>query len=834
MPHQGAFIQAPYLFPAHRFHFLVAGYGSGKTSSLATQWASTNQRLQGKKSREGHNPRLLLGGVTLGHLEKTTLAYIKEDLDNSGTKFTHDKKNNRLTVGNVTTILVSLSAPQEIMGFDCCAALCDEIDDLGHIAGDDVTFNAVKAVNERARQVIPDFRKPFLAFACLEGNTKVLTKQGVKKIKDIRAGEFVLTRKGFREVKKAGQTNDRQVFWYAGVQMTPEHRVFDDGVWKCAQSLDKSSLFTVYSKRRIQKWLEMQEVKKCLLSCLMELSSTGIGVKENRRGITEQVLRTAKQFRYIVRFGRKLTGLSRMEWKYTIKILTQLITVLKILSVCRQENIKHCIGQHIGGNGCVLCADKSLVQKVYKVKDVVYASRMKEENNIRNVIEQLGIESIKMFGRKRLGLRTVLIAVFRLIQRVLKGLDVVNARKSIEMSLPNITQREIGLEKDLDVTPVCAACAESVGELQSLLDYVARVVEINLNGLAFSEQKPPNSKKRYALAARFLDAMRNGLRKNARSVPVYDLEVDMPDGDEGEFCVKGYCGFKIVHNSTSQGQKGLYRVITNFKKAGVAYTLIRGRTADNWYLDPEYVESLYQIYTPQERLVYLEGMFLALAQGRVFGDFDWDRNFVNIPLDMEVGQNETIYWTQDFNKGYHRGCAAILRGNIIYIVKRYEFPDIRQAPKVLRVDFPRNKILWIPDTTAKDQITQFTRELHKHGIWWVTRGKNPNVEDSAFVTNKLLYTSRLICTQAAKDTAEALSLAQRDKNNQIPKGIGPSSPIHDTDCVRMLCYFLCVTQRALLDIRKATIQRHLDHVADEPAVVELTDGYAAVNPEAFG
>jgi len=451
LPHQNLFIQAPTIYPQLRYHFLVGGYGCGKTSSLASAWEKIMTDLQGKKDQEGHGPRVMLGGISLAHLEKTTLAYILEDLKNSNTPFTHDKKYNTLRVGNVTTLLVSLSSPQTITGFDPVAALCDEIDDLGFLAGDDVTFEAVKAVNERTRQKINGYRKPFI-----------------------------------------------------------------------------------------------------------------------------------------------------------------------------------------------------------------------------------------MFG------------------------------------------------------------------------------------------------------------------------------------------------------STSQGQKGLYRVVTQFNKAGTGYTLVRGRTKDNFYLDESYVESMYQMYNAKERKVFLEGEFLALAQGRVFGDFDWDRNYVDEDMDLTVGPDEELLWSQDINEGYHRGCVGVVRRNMLYVIKRYEFPNLREAPSVIRHDFPKNKIIWLPDASAKGQILQFTKELKKFNIWWVTRGKNPNVEDSAFLVNKMLYTRRLMVARAAKESAEAMAIAQRDKNNAIPKGIGQLSPIHDCDTIRMLCWFVACTKVQFLDIRRVTIQRHLEYEKEEePSVKELDGGYAQINPGAL-
>ena len=450
LPHQGHFIQSPFLFPEKRYHILVAGYGAGKTSSIALNVENQAQMLQGRRDREGHRPRLLLGGVTLAHLEKTTLAYIMQDLENSKTKHKHDSKNNILKIGDVDVILVALQSPGEIVGFDVWGANLDEVDDLGLSAGEDVTFEAVKSVNERTRQIIPGMRKPF-----------------------------------------------------------------------------------------------------------------------------------------------------------------------------------------------------------------------------------------------------------------------------------------------------------------------------------------------------------------------------------------------ITMGSTSQGQKGLYRLYTQYKKSGTGFVLIRGRTKDNWYLDDSYVKSMYDMYNERERQVYLEGHFLAISRTQVFGDFDWERNYLDYDMAKDLRDDEILYWGQDFNQGYHRGSVFVVRGNTIYCVKRYEFPEIRYGPEVLRHDFPRQKIFFIPDTTAKDDIAHFARELSRADIRIVSRSKNPIVEDSAFLVNKLLYTKRLILTRGARETAEALSLQQRDKNGQIQKGVGKSSPVHDTDSVRLVCFFIVCNRRNFADIKRVTIDRHLALMEDAPAMKELERGYIEITPSAL-
>ena len=120
LTHQTQFMRAPYLFPDIRFFIFTAGYGSGKTSAIATNIHYDIMQLRDKKDREGRRPRLGLGGKSLGHLVKTTLGYITADLDNSTTAYKYNSKDNVLSVGNVDLYLVSLARPGDIVGYDMC------------------------------------------------------------------------------------------------------------------------------------------------------------------------------------------------------------------------------------------------------------------------------------------------------------------------------------------------------------------------------------------------------------------------------------------------------------------------------------------------------------------------------------------------------------------------------------------------------------------------------------------------------------------------------------------------------------------------------------------
>jgi hypothetical protein len=326
---------------------------------------------------------------------------------------------------------------------------------------------------------------------------------------------------------------------------------------------------------------------------------------------------------------------------------------------------------------------------------------------------------------------------------------------------------------------------------------------------------------------------------------VYGEEVDELTEDKAieavrslsERCRQQIPGFRspfLCLASTSQGQKGLYRIYCHFKKNGTGFVLIRGRTQDNVFLPKALIADMLRTYTPEEKKVFMDGEFLSIAKGRVLGDFDWERNYLDYDLDTELRNGETVYIGQDFNTGFSRASAYAVRDGVIYCVKYYDFPNPQDAPSVFRYDFPAQRILWIPDVTIKDSFPQFARELRKHGIQIIYRKKNPLVEDTVFLVNKLFYTGRLMICKIAKDLAEACALAMRDKDNKIPKGIGPSSPIHAVDTVRYVCAFVCTRDKAFRDIRRLVIDKRASFRSDsDKPVQDLGSGYVQIHPDAL-
>jgi hypothetical protein len=170
LPHQSEYMQAPYLFPEKRWFFFVCGYAAGKTKSNVFSLLYAVKQLQGKKDRSGDYARIIVAGITLAHLNKTLLVYLRQILDQTKSRYTENKKDNFFVIGTVTVLIVPIENPETIYGFDAAAVFVEEIDELT----EDKAIEATRSLSERCRQQIPGFRSPFLCFGSTSQGQKGL------------------------------------------------------------------------------------------------------------------------------------------------------------------------------------------------------------------------------------------------------------------------------------------------------------------------------------------------------------------------------------------------------------------------------------------------------------------------------------------------------------------------------------------------------------------------------------------------------------------------------------------------------------------------------------
>ena len=114
LPHQANLVQAPYVFPEIRFFGMVAGYASGKTSALVYAILFAVKSLLGKKDREGHNPKIMIGSKNLTFMKKTLTGLLEQDLKDTNSTYTDNTARNSITIGNVELLLVPIEDESNI------------------------------------------------------------------------------------------------------------------------------------------------------------------------------------------------------------------------------------------------------------------------------------------------------------------------------------------------------------------------------------------------------------------------------------------------------------------------------------------------------------------------------------------------------------------------------------------------------------------------------------------------------------------------------------------------------------------------------------------------
>ena len=282
--------------------------------------------------------------------------------------------------------------------------------------------------------------------------------------------------------------------------------------------------------------------------------------------------------------------------------------------------------------------------------------------------------------------------------------------------------------------------------------------------------------------------------------------------------------------TTSQGLKGTFQVIEQFKKVGMNYFLVRGRTKDNTYLPKSFIEAQYKIYNQKEIDCLLEGKFVSINSDKTYPNYDRQSCYLDYDMYDRITEDDTIYIGQDFNKGFNKAVAIIARDGIAYAVKEYTFPDPRKAPEVFRYDYPKNRIKWIPDSTSSDLFPQFKKALRENRIEIVYRKKNPLVRDRTFLVNSMCHSGRFFVSKSCEDLDTALFTRQNDPDTGLPmKGKGDKAPDHICDCLEYALYYCVCWLRMFKSLYSVTIGRVLKKMIDSGLTNENDESYKYIS-----
>lgn len=243
----------------------------------------------------------------------------------------------------------------------------------------------------------------------------------------------------------------------------------------------------------------------------------------------------------------------------------------------------------------------------------------------------------------------------------------------------------------------------------------------------------------------------------------------------------------IMYFSTVHGYRGLYKIVQKLRHDRLRYCLVRGFTRNNTSLDPAYVKNLYAIYDDNERMAYLEGMFVNLMAGRVYPEYDEQKHRIK---PFEVGAQYTVMIGQDLNSGFSKAAAVIKKDGRLYITCGWSFDEIGHAPEEMRKKYVQNEILWFPDCAGKEIIKGYKQQIIDWGIQCRIGSANPRILDRVFYVNKLFRMGLLYVfnTKETDELSEALKVRAYDQNGKPEKGQGEKAPDHFCDALEYVIY----------------------------------------------
>jgi hypothetical protein len=180
----------------------ILNHNCGKTSGL-------NYCITDVVSKYWKYPiEIGLFSPTLTFMKKTLITQMEKLFIQSKTRYSYNKQENIIKIGNLKLVLIPIDQPKNIYGHNLCASYVDEIDELPQ----DVAMEAYRAVSERTRIDFPDGKKPFSMFATTAQGYRG-TYQVIEQLKE--AGTGYTHVRGLTKDNTAGVSEDYYKKMYA-------------------------------------------------------------------------------------------------------------------------------------------------------------------------------------------------------------------------------------------------------------------------------------------------------------------------------------------------------------------------------------------------------------------------------------------------------------------------------------------------------------------------------------------------------------------------------------------------------------------------------------------
>jgi hypothetical protein len=253
---------------------------------------------------------------------------------------------------------------------------------------------------------------------------------------------------------------------------------------------------------------------------------------------------------------------------------------------------------------------------------------------------------------------------------------------------------------------------------------------------------------------------------------------------------------QIVAGSTPEGYGWMYTFFEEQKADNKK--LYRGRSEDNPYLDPGFVEDLKTKYHPQLIKAYLNGEFVNLESATVFYEFNRDRHTTGVFLPE---RGERIVFGADFNVGQCHAVYGVVRpgqkGQQLHCFAESKVNDTFGLVAHLQKTYPfhlaKGLITCYPDASGSHDSTSSTQSDHEilrsAGVQVVAERRNPPVAETLAHANVHMHRGLVLLNPT--NCHNTISSAERwsyDSKTLKPSKGGATDYSHAGDALRYLIW----------------------------------------------
>ena len=208
--------------------------------------------------------------------------------------------------------------------------------------------------------------------------------------------------------------------------------------------------------------------------------------------------------------------------------------------------------------------------------------------------------------------------------------------------------------------------------------------------------------------------------------------------------------------TTPEGFNFVYELWVKQHKNNPEYELIRGKTADNFFLPADYIDSLKRTYPPQLIRAYLNGEFVNLVGNTVYDGFTRREDIPNNLTELTINdweQSTSIHIGMDFNVGRMSAVTAMKKEdpslNLRQLYAVGEFHNLIDTPamiKAIQRRHPNRTIYIYPDASGRSRKSMDASKsdislLKAAGFRIVAPRKNPPVRERVLSMNTLFLDS---------------------------------------------------------------------------------------------